>query len=110
MARASKIPVASTASGRSVSDRQLLTERAPEPIVGRDIEAGLHLRFSTAGGQFIAHQFAGSTRFWVKPRIFSRAGSPAAKSTMRGSRNGGRTSSGWAMLMRSVLYKMSSGR
>ena len=38
-------------------------------------------------------------------RIFSEAGSEAANSTMRWSRNGGRTSTACAMLMRSALHQ-----
>ena len=80
-----------------------------QPVVRGDVEAfscGASAREAGSLSRISSRRMY----FSVAPRILKSSGSEAANSTMRWSRNGGRTSSECAMLMRSDLYRMSSGR
>src|SRR5579883_614094 len=79
-----------------------------EPVVRGNVEPAL-LAVQHGRRQLTPHQFL-QNELLPESADLESCRSPGAESTIRRSRNGGRTSIECAMLIRSVLYRMSSGR
>ena len=98
-ARAGRGPGAASTSGASGPRSQAATGM-PKPFLGRArIDAGSRLAAARLSSRLV----------WLRPNL-NDGGRAWMKSTSSASRNGARTSSPQAMLARSTLVRMSSGR